>query len=32
MEKDIYESMINFNNKKSPGNNALTEEFYQIFW
>ena len=31
-EKDIYESMINFGNNKSPGNNGLTKEFYQTFW
>ena len=27
-EKDIYESMIGFDNNKSPGNNGLTKEFY----
>ena len=31
-EKDIYESMISFDNNKSPGNNGLTKEFYQTFW
>ena len=31
-EKDIYESMINFGNNKSPGDNGLTKEFYQTFW
>ena len=30
-EKDIYESMINFGNNKSPGNDGLTKEFYQTF-
>ena len=28
MEKDIYESMIRFDNNKSPGNDGLTNEFY----
>ena len=31
-EKDIYESMISFDNNKSPGNDGLTKEFYQTFW
>ena len=31
-EKDIYGSMINFGNNKSPGNDGLTKEFYQTFW
>ena len=31
-EKDIYESMINFGNNKSPGDDGLTKEFYQTFW
>ena len=31
-EKGIYESMISFDNKKSPGNDGLTKEFYQTFW
>ena len=31
-EKDIYESMIGFDNNKSPGNDGLTKEFYQTFW
>ena len=28
-EKSIHESMISFDNKKSPGNNKLTKEVYQ---
>ena len=31
-EKDIYGSMISFDNSKSPGNDGLTKEFYQTFW
>ena len=31
-EKDIYESMIGFDNNKSPGNDGLRKEFYQTFW
>ena len=31
-EKDIYKSMVGFDNNKSPGNDGLTKEFYQTFW
>ena len=31
-EKEIYNSLINFENNKSPGNDGLTKEFYCIFW
>ena len=31
-EKYIYESMISFDNNKSPGNDGLTKNFYQTFW
>ena len=31
-EKDIYESMVSFDNIKSPGNDGLTKEFYQTLW
>ena len=30
-EKDIYKSMISFDNNESSGNNGLTKEFYQTF-
>ena len=31
-EKEIYNSLISFENKKSPDNNGLTKEFYCTFW
>ena len=31
-EKNIHESMISFDNDKSPGNDGLTKELYQTFW
>ena len=31
-EKDIYESVIRFDNNKSPDNNGLIKDIYQAFW
>ena len=31
-EKEIYNSLISFENNKSPGNDGLTKEFYCTFW
>ena len=31
-EKECYESLVNFKNNKSPGNDGLTKEFYIAFW
>ena len=31
-EKEIYNSLISFENKKSPDNDGLTKEFYYTFW
>ena len=31
-KKEIYQSLINMENNKSPGNNGLTKEFYCTFW
>ena len=31
-EKEIYNSLISFENKKSPDNDGLTKEFYNTFW
>ena len=31
-EKKIYNSLISFKYKKSPGNDELTKEFYCTFW
>ena len=31
-EKEIYNSLISFENNKSPGNDELTKEFYYTFW
>ena len=31
-EKNLYDSMKNTENDKSPGNNGLTKEFYVTFW
>ena len=31
-EKEIYNSLISFENNKSPGNDGLTKEFYYTFW
>ena len=31
-EKEIYDSLISFENNKSPGNDGFTKEFYVTFW
>ena len=31
-EKEIYNSLIGFENNRSPGNDGLTKEFYYTFW
>ena len=31
-EKECYESLVNFKNNKSSGNDGLTKEFYIAFW
>ena len=31
-KKGIYNSLISFENNKSPGNDELTKEFYYTFW
>ena len=31
-EQEIYKSLTNFKNNKSPGNDGLTKEFYCCFW
>ena len=31
-EKEIYSSLISFENNKSPGSDGLTKEFYYTFW
>ena len=31
-EKELFESIKSFQNKKSPGNDGLTKEFYHAFW
>ena len=31
-EKEIYNSLISFENNKSPCNDGLTKEFYYTFW
>ena len=31
-EKEIYNTLISFENNKSPGNDGLTKEFYYTFW
>ena len=31
-EKEIYNSLISFENNKPPGNDGLTKEFYYTFW
>ena len=31
-EKEIYNSLISFENNKSPDNDGLTKEFYYTFW
>ena len=31
-EKEIYNSLISFENNKSSGNDGLTKEFYCTFW
>ena len=31
-EKEIYNSLISFENNKSPGNDGFTKEFYHTFW
>ena len=32
LEKDLFDSMKNMENDKSPGNDGLTKEFYVTFW
>ena len=32
MEKEIYQSLINMGNNKSPGNDGLTKKFYCTVW
>ena len=32
IKKEIYNSLISFENNKSPGNDGLTKEFYCTFW
>ena len=32
MEKEFYLSLISMENKKSPGNDGLTNKFYCTFW
>ena len=31
-EKEIFNSLISFENIKSPGNDGFTKEFYITFW
>ena len=31
-EKDLYKSLRNMQNNKSPGNDGLTKKFYETFW
>ena len=31
-EKEIFNSLISFENNKSPGNDGLTKKFYCTFW
>ena len=31
-QKETYNSLISFENNKSPGNDGLTEEFCYTFW
>ena len=31
-EKDLYDSLKSMQKYKSPGNDGLTKEFYEIFW
>ena len=31
-EQEAYNSLISFENNKSPGNDGLTKEFYYTFW
>ena len=31
-EKDLYISLMNMQNYKSPGNDGLTKEFFVAFW
>ena len=32
VEKDLYDSLKNMQNDKSPGKNGSTKEFYETFW
>ena len=32
IEKEIYNSLISFENNNSPGNDGLTKVFYCTFW
>ena len=32
LEKDLFDSMKNMENDKSPGNDGLTKEFYVTLW
>ena len=31
-ETDLFDSMKSMKNNKTPGNDGLTKEFYEIFW
>ena len=31
-ETDLFDSMENLKNNKTPGNDGLTKEFYETFW
>ena len=31
-KKNVIDALKNFSNKKSPGNDGLTEEFYEVSW
>ena len=31
-EKELFEALKSMQNNKSPGNDGLSKEFYEIFW